>query len=83
MKIKKSFQEKWLHHTVIVGKIPYYRNEYLTFNLKKNEWERVRLTWGIGDKKGKGPIVAPKGPLDDIGEYTSQELEKMFKKIRL
>ena len=79
MEIKKTFQEKWSHHTVIVDKIPYYRNEYLTFNLKKNEWERVRLTWTVADKKGKGPTVEPKGPLDDIGEYTSQELEKMFK----
>lgn len=81
MIIKKTFQEKRIHYTVIVDKIPYYRNEDLKFNFEKNEWERIRLRWSIGDKKGKGPTVEPKGPLDDIGKYTSQELEEMFKQI--
>ena len=81
MIIKKTFQEKRIHYTVIVDKIPYYRNEDLKFNFEKNEWERIRLRWSIGDKKGKGPTVAPKGTLDDIGKHTSQELEEMFKQI--
>ena len=45
---------------------------------KKNEWDRISLRWSIGDKKGKGPTVAPKGPLDNIGKYNSKELEETF-----
>ena len=79
MEITQKSKNKRIHHSVVVNKIPYFRNEDLKFNFEKNKWEREKLRWSVADKKGQGPTVEPKGPLDDIGEYTSQELEKMFK----
>lgn len=80
MEIVQKSKNKRIHHSLAVNEITYFRNEDLEFNFEKNKWEREKLRWSIGNKKGEGPYVEPKGPLDEIGEYTSQELEEMFKK---
>jgi hypothetical protein len=80
MEIVQKSKNKRIHHSLVVNEITYFRNEDLEFNFEKNKWEREKLRWSIGNKKGEGPYVEPKGPLDEIGEYTSQELEEMFKK---
>ena len=81
MKVTETAQSKRKHHTVEVDGIPYFRNEYFEFNFEKNKWVREKLGWSIGDEKGEGPYVEPKGSLDSLSKYTSQELEEMFKKL--
>lgn len=79
MEITQKSKRKREHHSLIVDGIPYYRNEDFEFDFDKDKWVRIKLSWVIGDKKGKGPFVEPKGSLDDIGNRTSRELEKIFK----
>jgi len=79
MKVVESAKRKREHNRVVVDKITYLRNEDFEFDFQKNEWVREKLQWSIGNLKGEGPFVEPKGPLDNIGMYTSSELEKMFK----
>jgi hypothetical protein len=81
MKVTERAKRKREHHTVVMNEIIYLRNEDFEFNFEKDKWVREKLSWSIGDAKGKGPYVEPKGSLDNIGEYTSQELEEMFKKL--
>jgi len=78
MEITQKSKNKRIHHSVVVNGIPYFRNEDFKFNFEKNQWEREKLSWSIGDKKGGGPYVEPKGSLDGIGEYTAQKLEEIF-----
>jgi hypothetical protein len=78
MEIIKAAKTKRRHHSVVVDEIPYYRNEDLEFDFEGGEWVRIKLSWVIGDKRGKGPFVEPKGSLDNIGNHTSRELEEMF-----
>ena len=79
MKVVNASKDKRKHHTVVVDGIPYFRNEWFDFNFKKNKWVRKKLSWSIGDEEGEGPYVEPKGDLDNLSKYTSQELEEMFK----
>lgn len=79
MEVTKTTKEKRIHHKLMVDGIPYFRNEYFEFDFKDSKWKTVKLSWSIGGKEGNGVYVEPKGILDNIGNYTSSELEKMFK----
>jgi hypothetical protein len=78
MQIKETAREVKIHHTVVVDKIQYYRNEFLTYDTN-GILAKQRTVWSVGDKEGKGPFVEPGGSLDTIKKYTSKELEKMLK----
>jgi hypothetical protein len=83
MEITYKAKRKREHHTVVVDGIPYFRNEDFKFNFEKNTWMREKLVWSIGDEKGEGPYVEPKGDIDSLSKYTSQELEEMFNLLSL
>ena len=77
MKIKKTSRRTRIHHTVVVDKIPYYRNEELEYDTN-GILVNQGVSWSVGDEKGKGPFVEPSGPLDHLKKQTHKSLEKKF-----
>jgi len=80
MKIKETSRRTRIHHTVVVDKIPYNRNETLEYDTN-GILVNQRVLWSVGDEKGKGPFVEPGGPLDHLKKQTHKSLEKKFKSL--
>lgn len=77
MKITKQARHGWLHHSLDIEGIPYFRNENFEYNTHGVLVNR-NVSWSVGDAKGNGPYVEPGGPLDLFKKYTPDELEKEF-----
>jgi hypothetical protein len=70
-----------MNHNTIVDGIPYYRNEYLTYDTN-GILVKHKLNWSVGDEDGEGPYVKPGGPLDDFKKETPESLEEKFKSLK-
>jgi hypothetical protein len=80
MKITSSVRYVRMNHNTVVDGFPYYRNEYLTYDVNGILVEH-KLTWSIGDPEGKEPPVEASGPLDYVKKETPKSLEKKFKSL--
>ena len=79
MKIVKQKRSGWIHHTLDIDGILYFRNEHFEYNTNGVLVYR-RVGWSVGDEEGEGPYVEPGGPLDKLKKYTPKKLEKKFNK---
>lgn len=79
MKLVKQMRDGWIHHTLDVDGVLYFRNEKFEYNTNGVLIHR-KVSWSVGDEKGEGPYVEPGGPLDQFKKYTAAELEEKFNK---
>ena len=79
MKLVKQMRDGWIHHTLDIDGILYFRNEKFEYNTNGVLVYR-KVTWSVGDEDGEGPYVEPSGSLDEFKKYTPDELEIEFNK---